>query len=318
MSLEIAQSVLSHKSKSFALAAKLLPKAARDDAAILYAYCRRADDAVDEEGDARARADAVERLARELSAIYAGDALADPLLTAFQDLVRRRNIPEEYPCALLEGLRTDLGPVQLATSEELIVYSYRVAGVVGLMMCHVTGLSDPRALTNAVHLGIAMQLTNICRDVEEDFERGRLYLPATLLAECGAIGLDVELSSTLAPSAAELAPHRMALSRVLDRLLALADRYYVSGDAGIPALPWRAALAVRAARLVYSAIGSEIRRQGCDVLAPRAVVSAWRKLALLARAAVTEFALRFVSLAARRPSVSQRGESHGDSISLRV
>lgn len=318
MTLEVAHAVLSHKSKSFALAAKLLPKAARDDAAILYAYCRRADDAVDDEGDARARAEAVERLAHELDAVYAGDALSDPLLAAFQDLVQRRSIPEKYPRALLEGLRTDLGPVQLATFEELIVYSYRVAGVVGLMMCHVTGLRDQRALTNAVHLGIAMQLTNICRDVEEDFARGRLYLPATLLEDCGATGLEIERSTALAPSAAELAPHRAALSRALRRLLALADRYYASGDAGIPALPWRAALAVRAARLVYAEIGSVLRRRGCDVLAPRAVVSGWRKAALLARAAVTELVMRFVSLAARRPTFSPRGESHGDSISLRI
>jgi phytoene synthase len=310
MSVELSHRVLARHSKSFALAAKLLPPESRDDAAVLYAYCRRADDAVDDDAPPGVRRARVEQLKLELDSIYAGEEQSDPLLAAFQRVVQRRSIPEQYPRDLLAGLATDVAVVRFRTLDELLLYSYRVAGVVGLMMCHVTGLRDPRALENAVHLGIAMQLTNVCRDVDEDFRRGRVYLPASLLGECGAAGLDPDFDRSLAP-------YRSALGRVLKSLLALADRYYASGDAGIPALPPRAALAVRAARLVYSAIGDELARRRYDVLAGRAVVSLPRKLFLVLRAAATELFVRASAFVAPRPLLGL-GESHGRSISLHL
>jgi len=310
MSVELSRLVLAQNSKSFALAAKLLPPESRDDAAVLYAYCRRADDAADDEAPLSVRTERVARLERELYSIYAGEAQSDPLLAAFQAVVERCHIPERYPRDLLEGLRTDLGVVRLRTLDELLLYSYRVAGTVGLMMCHVTGLRDARALENAVHLGIAMQLTNVCRDVEEDFRRGRVYLPASLLEECGAAALDPDFDRSLEPC-------RAALARAVKSLLSLAERYYASGDAGIPALPPRAALAVRAARLVYAGIGDELARRGYDVLAGRAVVSLRRKLGMLLRAAATELYVRAAALFAPRPLLGL-GESHGRSISLHL
>jgi phytoene synthase len=162
----------------------------------------------------------------------------------------------------------------------------------------VFGVRDPRALGNANDLGIAMQLTNICRDVEEDFRRNRLYLPAHLLRAAGA--------PELAPPTGDLARARPALARVVRELLALADRYYASGDAGIPALPFRVALAVRSARLVYAAIGREIAKRNHDVLAGRAVVPWFRKLGLVLRAVGGEL----VSRLRRRIAPPERGASH--------
>jgi len=246
----VARATIAHHSKSFALASRLLGRRLRDQTAVIYTWCRRADDAVDE---APAGADTIDRLDAELVAAYAGHA-ADPVLAAFGEVARDRAIPLAYPRQLLAGMAMDVRGTSYLTSEDVIVYAWRVASVVGLMMTHVFGIADDAALVPAAHLGIAMQLTNICRDVGEDGRRGRVYLPQQWVAEHGVQGARREL-------------------------LTLADRYYRSADTGMVALPWRAALAVRAARNVYSAIGARIT----DSL-DRAVVPTSAKLALVARA----------------------------------
>lgn len=283
MSVRGARAVLAQQSKSFALATLLLPRRCRGDVAVLYAYCRRADDAVDE-APPEQRRERVQALFEELASVYAGAPQHDSLLVEFQRVVSRYDIPEGYPRALLEGMRSDLGPVRIAREEELLLYAHRVAGVVGLMLCHLFTLSDRRALVHANDLGIAMQLTNICRDVLEDFRRDRVYLPNELLCASGVPALD-------APHG-ELTHARAELAVAVRSLLGLADRHYASGDAGLAALPFRIALAVRAARLIYAAIGQELARRGHDVLAGRAVVPLWRKLALVGRAVVGEVAAR--------------------------
>ncbi|CAN5899680.1 phytoene/squalene synthase family protein [soil metagenome] len=276
----IARTTIAHHSKSFALASSLLGSRVRDQTAIVYTWCRRTDDAIDEgQGD---HADTLRRLASELDAIYAGTS-NDPVLAAFGDVVRERNIPRLYPDELIAGMEMDVADTRYATVDDLLLYCYRVAGVVGLMMTHVFGIARDEALQNAVHLGLAMQLTNICRDVAEDWERGRLYLPDELLAKHGAGELRASLGSALPSSALP------AIARVVEELLATADRYYRSGDRGVPALPWRAALAVRAARSIYSAIGSRVAMQNYDVTAGRAFVSKGGKIgrALAALGSIT-------------------------------
>jgi len=273
-SAHIARATIAHHSKSFALASSLLGARIRDQTAVVYTWCRRADDAIDEHPGASAT-DLVSVLAvlnAELDAAYAGTA-RDPVLIAFGEVVRARAIPRHYPQELLAGLAMDAVPTRYTTVDDVLAYSWRVAGVVGLMMSHVFGVSDDDALVHAAHLGLAMQLTNICRDVAEDWERGRLYLPDELLATHGGGGLAMELGSPL-PRAA-LAP----IAATVSDLLALADRYYRSGDRGIRALPWRAALAVSAARRVYAAIGRRIARTGYDVTAGRAFVPGPTKIA---------------------------------------
>ena len=252
MSVEACREVLARKSKSFALAARLLPHAVADDAAVVYAFCRRADDRVDE---SPATAEALEELRAEVDAIYSGKETGDAQLAAFQEVANRRRIPREYVDGLLDGMEMDVRGARYASLSDLLLYCYRVAGTVGLMMCHVMGVRVPRALRRAAHLGIAMQLTNICRDVAEDAARGRVYLPASLGSPPQAIRA----------------------------LLAEADRYYASADAGIRMLGWRCGLAVRTARQVYAAIGRRIAANGYDPQAGRAIVSGPRKLLLLLR-----------------------------------
>jgi phytoene synthase len=266
-----ARDAITRGSKSFALASRLLPRRARGEAALVYAWCRRADDAIDLAPPA-AQPGALARLDDELARIYAGEELADPALAGFAVVVRDRAIPRLYPAELLAGMAMDVAGARYATIGELEVYCWRVAATVGLMMGHVLGVSRDDALVEAAELGVAMQLTNICRDVVEDWERGRLYVPEELLAAHGAAGLAEELGGPLPASAVR------PLAGAVAELLAIADARYRRADRGIGALPLRAAIAVRAARRIYAAIGARLAARGHDVTRGRAVVSPARKL----------------------------------------
>jgi len=274
--LALVRSSMATHGKSFALAARALPAGLCDDTAAVYAFCRRADDRVDESPQREQHA-AVRGLERELAAIYAGDTQSDPVLAAFQQVVRRHGIPRHYPEELLQGMRMDASGTVYDTVPELLRYCYRVASTVGLMMCHVLGVSDARALRHAAHLGIAMQLTNVCRDVQEDWARGRLYIPGDLLVARIRDG---------ATGDGPLKMQRTAIASAVRHLLSRADAYYASGDGGVRYLPLRAAIAVRIARLVYADIGRVILTRGADPLAPRAIVSTARKAMLVVAAVV--------------------------------
>lgn len=290
-----ARATLAHHSRTFSLASKLLPSDRRDDAAVLYAYCRRVDDAVDDAPSPQAARAALAALRAELDVLYAAPAsaaatsgspsapLADPVLARLATIVAARRLPRLYPEALLDGMAMDVTATRYHTIDDLLAYAYRVAGVVGLMMCHVLGLSDERAVVPAAHLGIAMQLTNICRDVAEDWQRGRLYLPAALLARHGAAPDLADRAAAGEPLPADACP---ALAATTRELLALADRYYRSADHGMRALAFRPAFGIRAARYLYAAIGPRILARGADPRAGRAFVPGWRKLALVGRAAL--------------------------------
>jgi phytoene synthase len=281
---EAARQVLASKSKSFAFATKLLPPEVANNVVVLYAYCRRADDEVDlappSEQSAR-----LASLRAELDAVYGVDLPSDPALAEFAQVVYECEIPRRYVEDLLAGMQMDVQGAGYATLADLALYAYRVAGVVGLMMCHVMGVRDRRALEHAAHLGIAMQLTNIARDVLEDWQRGRLYLPDQLLVQHGAGELRSLLPAAGQPAPANFpAQYASAAAKATADLLAHADAYYASGDAGMPDLSVRCGLAVRTARLVYAAIGDRVRAQGCDPLAGRAVVPGREKLVLATRA----------------------------------
>jgi phytoene synthase len=281
---EAARKVLASKSKSFALATKLLPPDVASNVVVLYAYCRRADDAVDL-ATPEQQPERLAELRAELDLVYSVRLPSDPALAAFAEVVHDCEIPRSYVEDLLAGMQMDVEGASYLRVGDLALYGYRVAGVVGLMMCHVMGVRNPSALEHAAHLGIGMQLTNIARDVLEDWQRGRLYLPDELLAKHGAADLRAQLpaadTATLAVFPAESAgPAARATSDLLDH----ANAYYVSGDEGMADLSIRCGLAVRTARLVYSAIGDRVRAQACNPLAARAVVPTRDKWVLASRA----------------------------------
>jgi 15-cis-phytoene synthase len=262
---------------SFDLASKLLPRDRADRAAALYAFCRQLDDAIDLAPDG-AIGHALEAAREAVDVAYGSAATRDPVIGAFRETVRATRIPRAYPDELVAGFAMDARGERYRDLAGLLQYCYRAAGVVGLMMCHVLGVRDRRALRHAAHLGIAMQLTNICRDVREDWERGRLYLPEEMLAAAGAPPLRPALGGTFPESA------RLAVAKVVEQLLWEADRYYASADRGLAHLSFRCAVGIRAARLLYAEIGARLRCAGCDPFAGRAVVPPLRRLALVARA----------------------------------
>lgn len=261
-------------SRSFHAASLLLADKVRMPAYALYAFCRLADDGVDL---ASGKAEAVTRLRGRLAAIYSGtpeDFAAD---RAFADTIRRFGIPAALPEALLEGLAWDAIVQRYQTLSELRAYSARVASTVGAMMSLIMGVRCPDALARACDLGVAMQLTNIARDVGEDARAGRIYLPLDWLNEAGIDPERLIATPVFTPE----------LAAVTERLLAEADALYRRSEAGIQALPWSCRPAIFAARHLYAEIGMEIARNGYDSVSRRAVVSGERKRRLMLRVAAS-------------------------------
>ncbi len=263
-------------SRSFFAASALLPAQVRRPAYGLYAFCRLSDDAVDCVAPG-ARTAAVARLAERLTRAYDGRPADAPADRALADLVVAHAIPQALPMALIEGLAWDGEGRRYATLSDLTAYAARVAASVGAMMTLIMGSRDPAVLARACDLGIAMQFTNIARDVGEDARAGRLYLPVDWLREAG-IDPDGFLADPR-PSP--------ALAGVVARLLAAADLLYARSEAGLPGLPRACRPAIRAARLIYAEIGRDLERRGLDPVSARARVGGRRKAALLARAALT-------------------------------
>lgn len=258
-------------SKSFHLASMILPRPTRQAAHALYAFCRHSDDLID---DPRAGHDALARLRQRLDLIYAGTPANHACDRAFAGTVRAHAIPKMVPEALLDGFAMDLDGRRFRTIADLKSYATCVASTVGVMMAMVMGAGDPRALSRAADLGIAMQLTNIARDVGEDARNGRLYLPLDWMAEAG-----------LDPDAFLRSPRfSPALAALVQRLLAEADHHYRLGHAGIVALPANCRHAIRTAALVYQEIGAQIAANGHDSVTRRAHTAVSTKLALMLRA----------------------------------
>jgi phytoene synthase len=236
----------------------------------VYAFCRVADDLIDLGNDVDA---ALATLYGRLDAIDQGRPGDDPVDRAFSWAMHRHRIPVAVPRLLLEGFAWDAQGRRYATLAELEAYCVRVASTVGVMMTLLFGERDPAVLARACDLGLAMQLTNVCRDVGEDARAGRIYLPLDWLRDEG-----------LDPEAWQRAPaFSPALARVVARLLAAAETYYRRADFGISLLPRDCRLAVRAARLIYSDIGRVIAAGGFDSVSQRAHTSTVRKLWLVTR-----------------------------------
>jgi 15-cis-phytoene synthase len=258
-------------SRTFFAASFLLPKNVREPASALYAFCRLADDAVDLDGD---RPKALVAMRERLARVYDGRPLAIAADRALADVVTRFAIPMTLPEALLEGFAWDVEGRRYENLADLHAYAARVAGSVGAMMALLMGARDPEVVARACDLGIAMQLSNIARDVGEDARAGRLYLPLSWLRDAG---IDVE--RWLARPV-----FNDALRTVVRRLLRAADDSYARVDAGIARLPSACRPGIRAARLLYADIGHEVARRGYDSVSQRAIVPGARKVALLTRA----------------------------------
>jgi phytoene synthase len=255
--------VVRRHGRTFFFASRFLPSDRRRAIYAAYAYCRVADDIVD-----RVPATGLDAAARALG-VWEGelDAPVHPVAVAFAAARERYGVPVAPVRELLAGVGMDLAPRRYATWDELRVYCYRVAGTVGLIAAPIFGCRDEAALPRAVDLGIAMQLTNILRDVAEDGRMGRLYLP---LEDLALFGCDPEatLAGRSSGRFAELVAFEIERARGL----------YESGRAGVPALSPAGQLSALASAHLYGKILHRIEEQGHDVFAGRAYVPTRRKL----------------------------------------
>lgn len=265
--LDACATLLRGGSLSFHAASLLLPARIREPATALYAFCRIADDAVDTGSDKIA---AVQSLAHRLDCAYAGAPLNHPVDRAFATMIAEHAIPRTLPDALIEGLAWDAAGKRYATIAEARAYAARVAGTVGAMMTLIMGARDADSLAAACDLGIAMQFTNIARDVGEDARAGRIYLPLEWLA-ARQIDPDAFLANPcFSPGIAD----------VVADLLYEAEAFYDRARPGIAHLPFDCQAGIHAARLIYRAIGRRLSRTGLDSITTRARVSTPRKVGL--------------------------------------
>lgn len=260
-------------SRTFFAASLLLPRSMREPASALYAFCRLADDAVDLGDDGPA---ALERLRERLARVYEGRPMSIAADRALAEVVARYGIPRALPEALLEGFEWDAAGRRYEDLSDLLDYAARVAGTVGAMMSVLMGGREPEVVARACDLGVAMQLTNIARDVGEDARAGRVYLPLAWMRAAG-VDPDVWLTSPM---------HTGTLGAIVQRLLNVADELYERASAGIARLPLAYRPGMHAARIVYAEIGREVERQGLDSVSSRAIVSGQRKLWLAGRAVI--------------------------------
>jgi phytoene synthase len=266
--LDHCRAAIREGSYSFHAASRLLPARVRDPALALYAFCRVADDEVDF-GDNKPAA--VLALRDRLDLCYAGRPRNAPADRAMTALIETYDMPRELPEALLEGLAWDGMERRYASLSDLRAYSARVAAAVGAMMCVLMRVREAQTLARACDLGVAMQLTNIARDVGEDARAGRLYLPTDWMEEAG-VDPDTFLDDP------QPSPE---VRRIVRRLLAEADRLYFRAEPGIARLPVAVRPGIFAARHCYDAIGRKVRRTGYDSVTARAHTSRAHKLGLL-------------------------------------
>jgi phytoene synthase len=260
----------------------LLPNPRRAGIYAAYAFSRRADDAVDEEGPLDAKLAALAELRGELDAVYAGSPPpGDGVLVALADTVNRFAIPRVHLDALLDGVEMDLTTQRYASFDELKPYCDRVAGAVGLVSLHIFGFTDPDAPRRAADLGVAMQIVNIMRDVAEDAGRDRIYLPQDEMAAHGVTDGDI------------LAGRATGGTRsLLEAQAARAGEYFASGEQLLPMLDRRARACVSMLGGLYKAILHEIQARDYDVFGERVALSTPRKLALMGQKTLDTLTVR--------------------------
>ena len=290
-----AEEILRRNGRSFNFARVFLKRVHGQRAARLYAFCRYIDDIADEASDVKQAIEILKQVRSQLTQ----NLPSSPRVANFINLAQDTNIDTTTATDLIDGVASDLETVAFETTTELLQYAYKVAGTVGLMMCRVLEVDDPRATPFAIDLGVAMQLTNIARDMREDALNGRRYVPAAWLAGMSA--------KEIANPDASLKPRLKVASR---RLIELADLYYESAYNGFGFLPGRSRFAILIAARVYRQIGLKLKRRDFATWRGRTVVSTAEKIMVAIAATVTYL----TDLRLHRCSLEHNAELH---VSLR-
>jgi len=255
------------RARNFYYSFLLLSTEQRDAMCAIYAFMRYCDDISEAEGASRA---SIDHWRQDLDCALAGRLPDNPLWPAFIDTLARYKIPHGYFHEMIDGVSGDLEPRQIRTFDELYRYCYQVASVVGLTIIHIFGFEDPEALKLAEQCGIAFQLTNILRDVREDYENRRVYIPAEDIARFGA----------------DLTKRNEQFVGLLAFEAARANDYYEKSRPLIQMVDVRSRASLWALIEIYRRLLRRIERSQFDVLSRRARVPTWEKLAILARAAL--------------------------------
>jgi len=296
-SIEPALNVLAFHGKSFRFAGRFLNKKQLEDCARLYRFCRFVDDLVDKESDILLAQKKLDRIKQNLELDYS----QIPVVQDFIELAKHYQMQTSVVSELVKGIESDLTPALIKNEAELLRYCYRVAGTVGLLMCDVLGVKDPKARPHAIDLGIAMQLTNIARDVVEDAEMGRRYIPGEWVGEI----LPESLTRATTTETENI-------KKSVQRLLSLANLYYESGAAGLGFLPTRTRTGIRVAANVYKEIGVVIEEKAYDVFSGRAYVNLARKLHVAFRALMSNTSRRSYAFHTASLHVYLKGLPHAN------
>lgn len=285
-----AHTAIEKGSSSFAAASRLFDSDTREGALMLYAWCRHCDDVIDGQVDGHLPPGAststgserrLEGLMQATRLAWQGTPPHEPAFVCLSEVVARHDLPLALLMEHLEGYGMDVRGERYRTLSDTLLYCYRVAGVVGLMMARIMGSRDPETLNRACHLGLGFQLTNIARDLVEDAAIGRVYMPQQWLDEFG-----------IAPGDVGDPRHRTALATLARRLVDTAECYYDSSVDGIADLPLRCAWSVATARDVYRAIGRMVKARGAQAWDGRVSTSTAQKLWFAARGAGVAVAAR--------------------------
>ena len=258
--------LLAKHGKSFYWASLFLGSQLADSCAQLYQFCRFVDDLAD--GDLPDREESLEDIRARLDG---GDREAGKEVEAFMQLSKDNNIPLIAARELLDGMLKDQQPTAVNDEAELLRYCHAVAGTVGLMMCRILDCKEQRADSFAIDLGIAMQLTNISRDILEDAQMGRRYLPASWIDLPASVIANADIAC------------QQQVADAAERMLDLAENYYQSALLGIQLLPLRSRLSITVALRVYRQIGWVLKRRGLPWWQGRVFVSKSEKMLLSIR-----------------------------------
>jgi phytoene synthase len=265
-----AAETMKRNGKSFWFASLFLPAQVAEDAARLYAFCRRMDDLADVAVTHESR-EVLTKVRQELRAGISDD----PVVADFLWLARKYSLPmEAADCLIVTFLEDAETRIQIENEQQLVRYCYGVAGTVGLMMSAILGTDRPRAASAAINLGIAMQMTNIARDVLEDAHNGRRYLPGSWM--CGITSQEIIASVEC----------RQDVAAAIEQLLKLADEYYASAVTGFPMIPARARRGIAIAAAVYREIGTVILQRRIPWWNGRVRLSLVRKLNIALNVAI--------------------------------
>ena len=269
---EYARKITAHYSKSFYFSAQMLPGEKRWATFALYGFCRHCDNLID---TPRQRTETeilreIQHLTEELQVAYNTGESQDPVIRAFILVAKAYDIPIAYPLDLLNGVAMDVQQVRYKTFDELSLFCYRVAAVVGLMMTHVLGYKDDRAFGYAKQLGIAMQLTNILRDIKEDKEMGRLYIPESDLGAFGVTAQDI-FDEKMTPQ----------LRALMKFQVERANQYYTEAVPGIALLKTESQYAIYSAARIYRGILRKIEDRDYNPFLSRVFVSSTQKVGIL-------------------------------------